>query len=171
MATERHPVRPVVSFDPALPRPGGVYVLRLEIEVAKALAVGRLGLCSMQPGHYLYVGSALNGLAARLTRHARSEKRLHWHIDYLLPHMRLIEAWCHVGNERIECDWARFLEKQPGLQRYHRPLGASDCDCFTHLLWAEHASDVEMAFVALNQRWPSSRHQPKLGPTVETRAS
>jgi len=145
-------------FAPDLPTEGGVYALVMRVQETVSLAVGRLGLCTLPSGWLLYVGSAHNGLAARVRRHACADKRLHWHIDYVLQVARLHEVWRHVSVERLECDWARLLAAQPGLTPFNRPLGASDCACATHLLCAAERAVVDAAFGALQQRWPCRRH-------------
>jgi Uri superfamily endonuclease len=111
----------------------GTYVLIIALEEGKVLRIGRLGVFHFAPGLYLYVGSALNGLEARLARHQRATKRLHWHIDYLLPPGRLVATWLHRGSERLECCWARALSSAPGVTPSAMPFGASDCTCHTHL--------------------------------------
>jgi sugar fermentation stimulation protein A len=145
-------------FAPALPPEGGVNVLVLRLPESACVTVGRLGACALPAGWLLYVGSAMNGLAGRVGRHARANKRLHWHIDHVLQVAPLQEVWCHVGLERLECDWARLLAAQPGLALYPRPLGASDCACFTHLLCSPETVAVKEAFQMLQQRWPCQRH-------------
>jgi Uri superfamily endonuclease len=50
--------------------------------------VGALGTLVFSPGRYIYVGSALNGIEPRVSRHLRTNGghlgSIHWHIDYLL---------------------------------------------------------------------------------------
>ena len=49
----------------------GSYVLVLKLEEDKRLTIGRLGTFEFPAGLYLYCGSALNGLEARVRRHLR----------------------------------------------------------------------------------------------------
>ena len=68
------------------PRLPGSYALICQLEKAEAICIGRLGIFSFEPGHYIYVGSALGpgGLAGRLERHLDKDRQVsHWHIDYL----------------------------------------------------------------------------------------
>jgi len=69
----------------AVPAQPGTYVLVLRLSRATTLRVGRLGEFDFPCGLYLYVDSAqgTGGLRARLTRHWRAHKPLHWHVDYL----------------------------------------------------------------------------------------
>lgn len=112
---------------------GGTYCLVLHLPQRTRIAVGRLGLFEFPAGYYLYVGSALNGLAARLTRHRRREKALHWHIDYLLEHAALVETWSAVSPERLECRWAEIARTLPDASLPVPRFGASDCRCPAHL--------------------------------------
>jgi Uri superfamily endonuclease len=105
-----------------------------------SLIVGRLGTCSLPAGWYTYAGSALGpgGLEARLARHLRAEKRLHWHIDYLLQHGRVETIWQIPSPARLECAWAAAIRALPGAETPVPGFGASDCRCSAHLV---HFSD------------------------------
>lgn len=115
----------------------GTYALILYLPHSVAdICVGRLGRFYFPAGWYAYVGSARGpgGLAARLARHLRQVKPLHWHIDYLRAHASPVEIWYVTGTQRRECVWARSLL---GLSDASVPVprfGASDCRCFTHLI-------------------------------------
>ena len=119
-----------------LPAEPGTYALVLLVEHLGSVTIGRLGPVLVKPGFYVYAGSALgpSGLAARISRHARQEKKRHWHIDYLQPTAKLEEVWCLVAPDRQECRWAASLAR---MRRATMPLanfGASDCRCRSHLL-------------------------------------
>lgn len=118
---------------PALP---GSYALLLRLDTETVLTVGRLGSVIFPPGDYVYVGSARGpgGLRARVRRHARSDKRKHWHIDRLLAQARLVDVHAIVGDERQECHWAKTLLYLPGAAAIAPGFGASDCRCLTHLV-------------------------------------
>ena len=67
----------------------------------------RFGKLTLAAGQYAYVGSAHGpgGLRARVGRHLRAEKPLHWHIDYLtaaLPVMHVVTVVVTDGA-RLEC--------------------------------------------------------------------
>lgn len=85
----------------------------------------------------MYEGSALGpgGLAARLQRHLRVEKRLFWHIDHLLTHARVVTWIVNDSGRRLECAWARTLLSTSGVQVTAPQFGASDCHCATHLAY------------------------------------
>jgi Uri superfamily endonuclease len=117
----------------------GTYLLLLQLDAdLPDLQVGRLGRCRFAAGYYLYVGSAHGpgGIPARLAHHERRVKaRPHWHIDYLRPHARLLEAWSIGSRARIECPLVRALVDLAGLRYAVRGFGSSDSDCPCHLLY------------------------------------
>ena len=114
----------------------GVYVLLLSLPITSSVTIGRLGTFHFPAGFYLYVGSAMGpgGLAARLGRHIRLEKRLHWHIDYLRPIVALEEIWLQVTQESIECRWAHVARHMSNAMVPVPGFGASDCRCSGHLI-------------------------------------
>ncbi len=120
-----------------LPDAPGTYALLLRLLRPTVVGVGRLGRFHLAAGWYVYVGSALGpgGLAARVGRHLRREKRLHWHVDYLLAVAPVVAVWYAVGRERRECAWARSLAARPGAILPVRGFGASDCHCPAHLFY------------------------------------
>jgi len=120
----------------------GTYVLLLCLRCDRQIGVGSLGKLLFKAGYYLYVGSALGGLGARIGRHLRTRKRFHWHIDYLLRWATIYEIWYLLDAERAECLWAQTLTRLPGLQEYKAPFGASDCSCRTHLFYSQEWPDL-----------------------------
>lgn len=56
----------------------------------------------LKAGYYVYVGSAMNSLEKRVERHFREDKKLHWHIDYLLKEAELLRAYLIPSEERLE---------------------------------------------------------------------
>lgn len=113
----------------------GTYMLILEIPSPVHITIGRRGRFLFPAAWYAYVGSAQGpgGLHARLSRHCRTEKRPHWHIDYLLPHALLHEVWYAKGTQRQECAWAAHLGEKDGTSTPVPGFGASDCRCPAHL--------------------------------------
>jgi len=115
----------------------GTYALLLELEQPAGITIGRLGTSFFPAGYYVYVGSALGsgGLAARLARHGRQNKKLHWHIDYFLVHARIVGIDTDDSGQRLECAWARTMLSRPGAQVVAPRFGASDCTCPSHLIY------------------------------------
>jgi Uri superfamily endonuclease/ADP-ribose pyrophosphatase YjhB (NUDIX family) len=114
----------------------GAYALILNLSREEEIVVGRLGRFEFPAGWYVYLGSARGpgGLAARLARHRRSAKSLHWHVDYLRAQARPVGAWYVVGDERKECSWAEALSSLEGASLPAEGFGASDCHCPAHLV-------------------------------------
>ena len=117
---------------PSLP---GTYVLVLRVSKRLETLVGKLGRLAVQPGFYLYAGSAMGpgGLAARVGRHCRHEKRLRWHVDYLRAVAQIDDVWYATGKSHRECRWASTLCTVPGASLPLPGFGASDCGCPPHL--------------------------------------
>lgn len=126
----------------------GIYVLFFTMKNTVRITIGRLGTLDFPAGTYCYVGSALNGIEARLARHFRQEKKLHWHIDYLLQHALISGAACaevplknlSKRSSSEECLIAKHLAKSlAGIKGF----GCSDCRCPSHLFYAEKAGILE----------------------------
>lgn len=114
----------------------GTYALIMRCRKSGHTKIGKLGRLALRPGFYIYVGSALGpgGIRARVSRHRRREKKLHWHIDYLRRHTALIETWIMEGEANCEHSWAAALASQYATA--HNRFGASDCRCLSHLFWS-----------------------------------
>jgi len=115
----------------------GAYMLILHLPRRRRIAVGSLGQLSFPAGYYLYVGSAMGGLEARLARHRRMRKKMHWHVDYLRAQAELVASLPVRTPERIECRLAQAASRlsEPGPEGF----GSSDCSCPTHLFrWPRH---------------------------------
>lgn len=122
-------------FLTSIPNEPGTYILLLEAGSRRRVAVGALGVLDLQPGFYVYVGSALGpgGLRGRLCHHSRHSRSPHWHIDYLRPTTVLREIWFSVGASRREHLWAAALARSARTAIPLTGFGASDCGCPAHL--------------------------------------
>ena len=118
----------------------GTYILVIYLEEEKELTVGALGLRKFKKGFYLYVGSAMgkfgsSTLLNRVKRHMRpsSEKKKHWHIDYLLENesVKIIKIFLIPSTNRIECLVSEELFEH--CNGYIKNFGSSDCRCVSHL--------------------------------------
>ena len=119
-------------------------MLLIHLSETCSLDVGRLGHLSLPAGWYLYTGSALGGLGARLSRHARQEKHIHWHIDRLLAPGRLDAVAARIGRERIECQTASTVIALPGATVPAPRFGSSDCRCPAHLIHLATRPDLAL---------------------------
>ena len=110
----------------------GSYILIVEIKNDSIISIGKKGEKRFNKGYYIYVGSALNGLDQRIQRHLRKQKKIHWHIDYLLKHAVIIDVFYKESKVREECNIAKKLDGQlfsiPGF-------GCTDCRCKSHLFY------------------------------------
>ena len=109
----------------------GAYVLIIGLPKSAEIQVGQLGKIKFKNGFYAYVGSALGGLEARISRHFRKEKKIHWHIDYLLVWAMIKDVYI---SELKECD---IVKKLADYLPCVRGFGSSDCDCKSHLFYNE----------------------------------
>ena len=111
----------------------GSYLLLIEVSRDSQIKIGALGRVLFQKGFYIYCGSAFNGIEHRIARHARSKKKKHWHIDYLLSgkYVKLQRAFYVQSPERKECVFAKKLVKKHSAVN---GFGCSDCKCKSHLI-------------------------------------
>lgn len=117
------------------PEPG-TYALILQSHSSETIQVGRWGQFDLQPGYYIYVGSAFGsgGVRARVSHHLRAEVRKHWHIDFLRAHARPVEAWVSYEATHLEHKWAGIFFETPGMTPI-RGFGCNDCKCYSHLFF------------------------------------
>jgi Uri superfamily endonuclease len=111
----------------------GTYLLLIKLDNNEIIQVGKLGKISFKKGFYVYAGSALNGLEQRIERHLRKDKKIHWHIDFLLEHGKIIDVFYKETTSREECKIAEtFANRFPSIPGF----GCSDCNCNSHLFFA-----------------------------------
>ena len=115
---------------------GGIYALIIKLSKKKEIKIGRLGTFVFPKGSYVYTGSAQNGLEKRINRHLSSEKKFHWHIDYLLFHAKVIKVVRYVGR-KDECKLNNVTGQSVGATQIVKKFGSSDCSCVTHLYFFE----------------------------------
>jgi len=119
----------------------GAYLFLLRLPDARVLQIGRLGEFDLDAGWYIYVGSAMAGLDARLQRHRRRRKRVHWHIDHLREAADEVVPLPIRSSRRQECDLAADVGStyRLAIPRF----GASDCNCSGHLFFAGPTSPLD----------------------------
>jgi Uri superfamily endonuclease len=113
----------------------GVYHLVVRLRTSRTLQIGRLGRFRFPAGYCIYTGSARNGLEHRLARHRCTQKKLHWHIDYLLRAAQLVDVVAFPTRTRAECARNRRLLSLPGAAVPVTGFGSSDCRCAAHLVY------------------------------------
>ncbi len=110
----------------------GSYVLIVHLGRDTTIRVGALGEIDFKVGYYAYTGSALNSLENRIERHLRENKKIFWHIDYLLEYGDVKSVWIYISEKRKECITA--LHYHSGASPIER-FGSSDCKCSSHLYY------------------------------------
>ena len=108
------------------------YQLHINLRKNIEITVGKLGKICFPMGSYIYTGSAKRNIDRRIKRHELKSpnKKLHWHIDYLLDdkNTRIIEV--NKFSEE-ECILNRKTCGEIIIARF----GSSDCKnkCKSHL--------------------------------------
>ena len=120
-----------------LNKEAGSYILVLKAEARSEVEVGSAGLLTIEPGYYLYLGSARGpgGVVARVGHHYRQTANPHWHIDYLRAETELVDVWYIYSQQSYEHSWADYFLAQEETKIPLGGFGASDCDCQSHLFF------------------------------------
>ena len=113
----------------------GSYILLMHLTKDTDIKIGKMGTITFKKGYYAYVGSGLNSLEARIKRHLRSEKKMHWHIDYFLHEATIDHVFYKKGDVREECDLASLFSYQFSSILH---FGCSDCKCKSHLFYGTY---------------------------------
>ena len=80
----------------------------------------------------------MNSLESRLNRHLSDDKKLHWHIDYLLKKSEITDIIFNE-NKKVECDLSQYMStKTTGVEDF----GCSDCDCESHLYYFKNKKEA-----------------------------
>jgi Uri superfamily endonuclease len=147
----------------AIPVGPGVYALWLVAGGPASIGVGKLGTVRVAPGRaYVYIGSALNGLARRIGRHlAVSGKKMHWHIDYLLEHLSIQAIYLALTTTSKECEISLAIN---ALASHFTPIkgfGNSDCTtCPSHLYEGEVSDEPDSIDMMVRAAFRGSGLQP-----------
>ena len=123
-------------------RTTGSYGLVTRVSSRRKIDVGKLGLVEFLRGHYIYFGSALGGLDARVGRYLSTEKKLHWHADFLSAEVPWEYAWQLADGQRWECVWATAAVHRAGSGSTVPGFGSSDCRCHSHLVRVNNGRQV-----------------------------
>ena len=118
-----------------VPASVGAYALLIRLPRRLKTRIGALRDVNLPIGDYLYLGSAYGpgGLRARLRRHLRADKQLHWHVDFLTTAGAVIGIVAQMDDH--ECDMVRRVLHLPGITVPIPGFGNSDCRrCPAHML-------------------------------------
>ena len=117
----------------------GSYCLIINVKKDTKIKIGKkLGVINFKKGCYVYVGSAMNSLEARVKRHLSDNKKKHWHVDYFLlnENTEIKKVYTKESNEKLECKIAnKLIENEDSIANF----GCSDCRCKSHLIYFENS--------------------------------
>lgn len=127
-----------VPYVTKIPRAPGIYSLLIVVGESLTVRIGSLGVLTIPTGNYVYLGSAKGpgGLRARIARHLSKNKKIRWHIDYILAAgpVRIDTIVFAQESYRRECVLTPSLEES-GFTHPRKGLGSSDCrSCTSHFL-------------------------------------
>lgn len=132
----------------------GTYCLIINLKKNENIKIGKLYKhLEFKKGYYVYIGSAMNSLIKRIERHFSHDKKMHWHIDYLLNNKNstIEEVLFNISNKKVECDLAKIISKK-GYEI--SKFGSSDCNCNSHLIYFEKEGEaiisIKKAYNELN---------------------
>lgn len=84
----------------------------------------------LKKGTYVYIGSAMNNIEKRVTRHLSKKKKMHWHIDYLLEKASVEKVLMISSKKRCEEKISNLFSK---YFTGPKGFGSSDLNVFTNL--------------------------------------
>ena len=131
----------------------GTYILVILLPENSKIKIGSLGKISFPKGFYVYMGSAMGTFGSvtlinRVKRHLSesNDKKLHWHIDYLLddPNSIIVKIYLIPSSQVLECIIAQEILGR--ADDYINNFGSSDCQCKSHLLYFKRFSNFDTLF-------------------------
>jgi sugar fermentation stimulation protein A len=138
----------------------GSYLLILKLGEGKIIPIGKMGNIVFPPGYYIYVGSAMTNLTARMERHRRLRKNHHWHMDYLRQESELETVIPVRTSVSLECPMAEAMREIADWTI--SGFGSSDCSCPTHLFGMKADPIRSSKFINLLQYFRMDRLHPLL---------
>ena len=122
------------------------YQLFINVSKEIDLKIGKLGRYLFPVGSYVYTGSAKKDINKRIERHLSKNKKLHWHIDYLLNN----DAVHIIDTKKSEITECSLIKKTKGTIIVDG-FGSSDCNlcCKSHLKYEENKALAELTANAL----------------------
>ena len=133
-----------------LPVGPGAYAIVVAVTRPFTPPIRTLAGRRLPAGRYLYGGAANGpgGIRARLRRHVRREKPVHWHVDWLTNTFGAAAAVALPGGD--ECGVLAGMRRFPGVATPIPGFGSSDCArCPAHLVSLPGNLDIASALGAL----------------------
>lgn len=126
-----------------IPQSSGIYLLIMSLEEDNiVIETKSRRKFNFTKGYYVYVGSAMSGLRSRISRYFKKIEKKHWHIDYIIPYMKILKIICIFCNDKIfEKTLAQTLSKYlDGIEGF----GSTDTKSKTHLFHNEKLDKIEI---------------------------
>lgn len=123
----------------------GVYTLIIRFQDRCKASIGTHLSLVIEPGLYIYTGSALGrastSLEFRIRRHLRRDKREFWHIDRLLAcsSAKVLSVVFAETTRKAECRVNAAFLRDSKVKVPFRGIGSSDCRCVSHFLLSERS--------------------------------
>lgn len=96
----------------------------------------KYGDVTFKKGFYVYSGSAKKNLIHRVTRHAKKDKKVKWHIDYfsVLESVKTVKTFLFFDKNECEINFFFYTN---GGRSIIKNFGSSDCKngCLSHFLY------------------------------------
>ncbi len=126
-----------------IPAVSGAYAVVITLKKPIPLAIKRFSGTIIEPGLYLYAGSANGpgGIRARLSRHIARKKKIHWHIDHVTVKSSIRAVTALPGGNECSIVGAALKMKKSGVPV--PGFGSSDCrDCRSHFIKLPDDTDI-----------------------------
>ena len=130
----------------------GIYCLTIKLVKKHTIRVGCLGNFGFPRGFYVYVGSAQNNLEDRIERHLQRDKKMHWHIDYLLHYGQVSCVHTYAAEKNAECMLSQKIGNIKNAVILVSGFGSSDCSCASHLYFFQDNPDFRISRIKLGCR-------------------
>jgi Uri superfamily endonuclease len=121
----------------------GVYNLIIRFNRECAVRKVRGAVLLLEPGLYIYTGSARGrgstSLEQRVRRHLAHNKKHFWHIDRILQcrSAKVVAVVFAETRRNAECRVNAALTEDPRIRVFGNGIGSSDCRCRSHFLIAK----------------------------------
>ncbi len=134
----------------------GIYCLTIKLVKKHTIRVGCLGTFGFPGGFYVYAGSAQNNLEDRIERHLRRDKKMHWHVDYLLHYGWVSCVHTYDAGKNAECVLSQKIGNIKDAVMPVRGFGSSDCACASHLYFFQKNPESRISRLKIIEAKPQT---------------